>query len=187
MRVVHLSALNGSEVGVTFSPDGRQFAFTWDGGAQDNLDIYVMLIGSSEVRRLTTDSAPDLAPNWSPDGLQIAYIHIDPKSGSQQVRIMSSLGGAGRTLSDFPAHFPARWSPDGRYLAVARAPSREATQTGGGLFLLPLNGGEPRPITRPVPRQLDYGPAFSPDGRRIAYASCEEPVLRCRPESWSWT
>ena len=181
MRVVRLTAMNGSELGATFSPDGRQFAFTWDGG-QDNNDIYLKLVGSSGVRRLTTDSAIDLAPQWSPDGLQIAYIHIDPKTGANRIRIMSSLGGADRTLSDFPVDFPARWSPDGRYLAVAKALSSDPTQPGGGLFLLPLDGGEPRAITRPAPRQLDYGPAFSPDGRRIAYASCEEPVrhMACR-------
>jgi Tol biopolymer transport system component/DNA-binding winged helix-turn-helix (wHTH) protein len=182
MRVVRLTALNGSEQGLNFAPDGRQFAFVWNGERQDNWDIYVKLVGSSELRRLTTDAAPDLAPQWSPDGLQIAYVHIDPASGSQRIRIMSSLGGADRTLSDFAVDLPARWSPDGRYLVAARASSRDAMQSGGGLFLVPVDGGPPRALTRPAPPRVDQAPAFSPDGRRLAYASCEEPTLRtaCR-------
>ena len=33
LRVVPLTALNGNEGEPTFSPDGEQVAFSWDGGA----------------------------------------------------------------------------------------------------------------------------------------------------------
>ena len=50
----------------------------WDGEKGDNADIYLKMVGSSEVRRITSDAAFDWAPSWSPDGRQIAYLHEVP-------------------------------------------------------------------------------------------------------------
>ena len=97
MRVVPLTAMSGSEFRPVFSPDGRQVAFAWNGERQDNVDIYVKLVGSSEVRRLTTDPGIDQAPAWSPDGRQIAYVRFEPPYRSH-VRVMSSLGGSDRRV-----------------------------------------------------------------------------------------
>ena len=41
-QVVQLTSLMGDERFVTFSPDGNQVAFTWNGEKGDNWDIYVM-------------------------------------------------------------------------------------------------------------------------------------------------
>ena len=62
MQLVHLTTLTGEERGATFSPDGRQVAFTWNGEARANWDIYVKLIGSPEIKQLTTHPARELAP-----------------------------------------------------------------------------------------------------------------------------
>ena len=78
MRVVPLTTLPGGEFGPTFSPDGEQVAFEWDGEKHDNGDIYVTIVGSSEIHRLTTNPAADYAPSWSPDGRQIAFCALLP-------------------------------------------------------------------------------------------------------------
>ena len=65
-RVVPLTRLAGQEDWPTFAPDGEQVAFAWSGEKYDNTDIYVTLVGSTDVRRLTTDPAEDYAPSWSP-------------------------------------------------------------------------------------------------------------------------
>ena len=57
LHVVSLTTLTGEERHPTFSPDGEQVAFAWNGAKQDNWDIYVTLVGSSDVRRLTSDPA----------------------------------------------------------------------------------------------------------------------------------
>ncbi len=47
-----------------------------------------------------------------------------------------------------------------------------------GLYLIPDGGRpEPRAITRPKPPAFHFSPVFSPDGRRLAYASCDTPGL----------
>ena len=55
--LAHLHARYGDRP--TFSPDGDQVAFAWNGEKADNFDIYVKIIGSSEVRRLTVDPGSD--------------------------------------------------------------------------------------------------------------------------------
>lgn len=176
-RVVPLTRLDGSEHQPTFSPDGSQVAFTWDNGAPDNADIYVTLVGSAEVRRLTTDPGRDFAPQWSPDGRQIAYVRATG-STSQRVRVMSALGGSDREVSDFGVWSPIAWSPDGRFIAAGRAGDTGAIGQSHAIHLVPLGAGAPRALTRPGPGINDWSPAFAPDGRRLAYASCTDLVYR---------
>jgi Tol biopolymer transport system component len=169
-RLVPLTAMRGNEEGAWLSPDGEQVAFTWNGEKEDNFDIYVKMIGTSDVLRLTTDPARDIMPSWSPDGKQIAYVRLGPDGN--RVHLISPLGGSDRKLSDFPLAFGTpSWSPDSRWLAVARAPKGGPFAIGSdGLYLLPVNGGEPRALRMPeeVARN-SFGPAFAPDGRHLAY------------------
>ena len=76
-------------------------------------------------------------------------------------------------LSDVPVSPPLAWSPDGRYLAAQRVVPPT------GLYLIPIDGGEPRPIVTSKPPRSDRSPAFSPDGRRFAYGSCATPMFGC--------
>ncbi len=124
-------------------------AFTWNGEKEDNFDIYVKLIGSSDMHRLTTDPAMDIMPSWSPDGKQIAYVRLGPDGN--RVHLVSPIGGSDRKLSDFPLAFATpSWSPDSRWLAVARAPKGGPFAIGSdGFYLLPVNGGEPRALRIP--------------------------------------
>ncbi len=59
-------------VASSLSPDGREVAFSWNGEKQDNFDIYVQMVSGGTPQRLTSDSAPDSFPVWSPDANQIA-------------------------------------------------------------------------------------------------------------------
>jgi DNA-binding winged helix-turn-helix (wHTH) protein len=174
LEVVSLTTLTGSENGPSFSPDGNQVAFAWDGEREENSDIYVKLVGSSEVRRLTHGAATDLAPQWSPDGTQIAYVEAESKT-SHRIRLMSSLGGSDRALSHLRVRPPATWSPDGRYLVAGQAAGGAGPQD-AGLYVIPVAVGEPRPLTRAAPPANHGWPAVSPDGRHVAYAACQELV-----------
>ena len=71
---VPLTSYPGEERQPSFSPDGNQVAFSWNGEKQDNFDIYVMPISSGNPVRLTTDPAQDTSPAWSPDGRTIAFL-----------------------------------------------------------------------------------------------------------------
>jgi eukaryotic-like serine/threonine-protein kinase len=134
-RVVPVTTLTGSERDPTFSPDGEQVAFAWNGVKQDNFDIYVALVGSSDVRRLTSDPLPDTSPVWSSDGRQIAFLRHRPDGTT--IQLVSPLGGVDRRLSDFRGADSIAWSPDGeciwRVAATGGAPER-MTHGGSGPF-----------------------------------------------------
>ena len=49
MIPIPLASNPGLQSVPTFSPDGNQVAFCWDGDKQDNTDIYVKLVGSAAV------------------------------------------------------------------------------------------------------------------------------------------
>src|SRR6266699_1083379 len=62
--------LNGA-TSPTWSPDGKQLAFTgYDGGWSD---LFIVNRDGSDLRRLTNDRYADLHPAWSPDGKTIAF------------------------------------------------------------------------------------------------------------------
>jgi serine/threonine protein kinase len=172
-RLVQLTSALDAHSGC-FSPDGSQVVFSSSGDRRDNWDIWLQIVGDAEGRRLTTDPAIDESPAWSPDGRQIAFVRTAPDAPAGAIYVVSPLGGAERRLSDFPTRTRPSWSPDGHWLAAARARARgDVTPESGGVHLIPAGGGEPRPLTLPKAPAFDADVAFSPDGRAIAYASCE--------------
>jgi serine/threonine protein kinase len=173
--LVPLTSTPGDETYPTFSPDGDQIAFAWNGEKQDNTDIYVKMIGSTETHRLTTDPATDSYPSWSPDGRQIAFVRLSTGSPTGRIHVISPLGGSDRKLSDQPvAPGPLSWSPDGRWLATG-APwggTFLRSDLPPGIRLVDVSSGEVRSITSPTGPASHIQPALSPDGRHLAYASC---------------
>ena len=176
MKVVQLTSMNGIETSPTFSPDGTQVAFSWNGEREDNYDIYVKTVGSSDVRRLTTDPAAETIPVWSPDGKEIAFLRDHPGGGTNVYSVLPT-GGGERKLSDFrigggPSARIA-WSPDQRWIVGRPDMAEDLAKNGSwALYLIPIGGGTPRRLTGAKPPDIDLTPAFSPDGRRLAYVAC---------------
>ncbi len=164
-RLVYVTSYPGSEMYPSFSPDGKQIAFSWDGekGDGNNFDIYVKLVGESNALRLTTDPAADTDPVWVPDGKRIAFQRTGANGG---IYTVSALGGAERKLTDFAAYYQMSWSPDGKWLAAI------SRQEPSAVFLVPGEGGEPRRITDPKAPAFDRAVSFSPDGRQLAFSEC---------------
>jgi len=163
-RMVPLTTFPGREDYPAFSPDGNQVAFAWDGGQGNNLDIYVQLIGAGTPLRLTSDPAEDLSPAWSPDGRYIAFTRRTATETG--IFIVPALGGVERKLGRTePSTHGLAWSPDGKFLAVVdRTP-----QARNHLDLLSVETLERRRLTSPPASFGDNQPAFSPDGKWLAF------------------
>jgi Tol biopolymer transport system component len=145
--------------------------FSWNGEKQDNVDLYVTMIGSSTALRLTTDKVVDTLPAWSPDGRQIAFLKY--YGGRTAIYTISPLGGPEQKIMDFDVAGAPAWSPDGAFLLVAKHYPEEQPGPGAGtLFQIPLQGGEPRPVLVPASGRWYRDAAYAPSGRSLAFASC---------------
>jgi Tol biopolymer transport system component/DNA-binding winged helix-turn-helix (wHTH) protein len=167
LQAVPFTSYPGHEAAPTFSPDGSLVAFTWDGENQDNPDIYVKAISAEQPLRLTFDGAPDGSAAWSPDGTGIAFLR-DKSGGGSEVRLIPPTGGPERTIGEVEAlaHQGLSWSPDGRSLAVV---DRSSPGEPLGIFLLDIASGVKKRLTPPSSHS-DILPAFSPDGRTVAFS-----------------
>src|SRR5215471_12671547 len=159
---VPLTTYAGREMQPSFSPDGNQVAFAWNGEKQDNFDLYTKLIGSDTLLRLTSNPAPDFRPAWSPDGRSIAFLR---EFGGNRVGVflIPAIGGAERKLSEMDCsslsiNCGLSWSPDGKWLATTERTSDGARQ---GVVLLSVEDGEKRQLTSPSGRAWDKFPALS--------------------------
>ncbi len=173
-RAVPLTSYPGVERNPALSPDGNQVAFAWNGEKQDNFGIYIKLIGAGRPLQLTTNPAEDVSPAWSPDWRTIAFLRRLDRDRNELL-LIPALGGTERKLAetlivDYTNDRLASlaWSPDSRWLAVSH---REDGDLAEGLFLVSTLTGEKRRLTRPPPNfSGDFKPAFSPDGRAVAFS-----------------
>ena len=182
--------LRGAEAMPAFSPDGNTIAFSWDGPAEDNRDIYVKLIDSGEPLRLTTHPDFDTGPIFSPDGRRIAFSRFsDAVSGFKSaVWVIPALGGTEHRVAEGWAN---DWSPDGKTLVVAimakgvRMLSLVSVETGAATRLPVLPGGLGPTQSAPLGGTV----RFSPDGRWL-YASTEgateSKLHRCALPDGKW-
>ena len=180
VRTVPLTSFAGVEREPSFSPDGNQVAFSWDGSDGNNFDIYVKLIQGGALLRLTSNPAHDGFPAWSPDGRHIAFLRHQGERAV--VLLISPLGGPERRVADAGGENVA-WSPDGKFLVVCDrdaggdtsappagpAPGlRRAGAIGG--FVVSVATGERRKLTSPAREEaFDTDFAFSPDAKSIAF------------------
>jgi len=158
----------GNQVLPALSPDGSQVAFTWNGPALGNSDIYVQTAGSSEPRRLTRHPDMDFGPIWSPDGEWIAFMRRTPTFDTS-VLLIPGAGGTERKLSDLALNqwmdaTQLSWSPDGKWLVVP-----EIADGKQGLFLMSVASGEKRRLTTSSNRRGHMDPALSSDGYHLAF------------------
>ena len=172
LQVLPFTTYAGTEDYATFSPDGNQVAFTWDGEKQDNLDIYVKVVGPGTPVRLTTNPLPDVIPSWSPNGRLIAFAR-DGGGPKPEVFLIPALGGAERKVTESGCRvntfLSLSWSPDGKWLAL---PDGEGTEQPCSIYLFSPDTGQRRKLTSPpTPFTMgDRAPVFSPDGRGLAFS-----------------
>ena len=172
LRIMRAAPANWSNP--QFSPDGSRLALETHEGPSD---IRVYDWASDKMSRLGAGIAPASNPVWSPDGLHIAFAsaHADGRTPNLYWQRVDGKDGVQRLTESANEQLPSSWHPSGRFLAYEET----TVAAKRNLMILPLEGDEssgwtPGKSTAFLNGPTEEGePAFSPDGRWLAYSSDE--------------
>jgi Tol biopolymer transport system component/DNA-binding winged helix-turn-helix (wHTH) protein len=155
------------------SPDGQRLATAIYDLERGEQDLWIFDVKTNSGRRLTADPALRDAPVWSPDSRTLAFLY--QADGSPPKVHLRGLGekdaDEAMPAADFQA--PADWSPDGRFVAFVNTGfPRLANETQGDVWVFDLARGRKAIPLLHTPFH-EANPAFSPDGKWLAFTSNE--------------
>ncbi len=191
-RSTNLSKARGYDAEASWSPDGslvafasnrhaytaqlpaeEQEAFTRDPSSQ--MDIYLMKSDGTQVRRLTTSPGYDGGPFFSADGRKICWRRFSVDGATAEIFTMNVDGSEQTQITQLGAmSWGPYFHPSGEYLIFAT--NREGMKN-FELYLVDA-AGTSTPIRVTFKDGFDGLPAFSPDGKRLAWSSGRGPQKR---------
>jgi TolB protein len=132
---------------------------------QASNQICIMNADGTGFRRLTTDdSKQHFYPSLSPDGKSVVYSAFVETDNYDIYELDLAEGSVDRLTSTYGEETAAEISPDGNSLTYARY---SATSENFQIFLADRNGRD----AGNIPRIFGWDPTWSPDGKRILFAS----------------
>jgi TolB protein len=182
--VRQLTDMPNDSYGPSYAPDGKLIAFAHGSGGKS--DIYIMASDGSAARQLTTDGLDNSHPHWSPDGRRILFNSsrtTPTEDRADRAKEQDDIFSVALDRTDLRQHTRCRtvctyafFSPDMKRIAY-----RKVTNTPGlnwdlsesmrnsEVAVANADGSDERILTNNA--AFDGWPAWSPDGKYIAFAS----------------
>jgi serine/threonine-protein kinase len=142
---------------VRLSPDGQRLAVAVRTLTERGLWVFDSRRGT--LTRLTPGGEV-FYPVWSPDGEHVAFTRVT--DGVTQIARQRADGGAPAEVLLPGGGVPSSWSRDGQQLAVVKDDD---------IWIVAFDGPEPSLQPLASTEHAEAWPAFSPDGRWLAYAA----------------
>ncbi|MBD1390929.1 PD40 domain-containing protein [Neiella sp. HB171785] len=155
----------GTWLNIDVSPDGEQIVFDLLG------DLYLLPIDGGKAMRLTTSTAQEIQPKFSPDGKSLAY--ISDREGGNNIWLMDIASGEEKAITneDFRLLMNPTWTPDGKAIIARKHFTGTRSMGSGEMWLFHLDGGKGLRLTDKPNEQQDVNePSVSPDGRFLFYS-----------------
>jgi len=156
--------------GIDLSPDGTEVAFAWN--RSGTFEIYSAPIERERLYQLTDAKQRSVSPRWSPDAKQIAFLRDTGGNERFDIWLVDRDGETERNLTNEPdvMHRDIAWSPDGSRIAYVANVAGKAF----AVHVIDLATGKKRAL---ADAQFDdERPRWSPDGKRLLFASRREAV-----------
>ena len=183
-RLTQLTIARSLEESPTFSPDGKELAYTAD--VDGVRKIFVRPAGAGGGTAVTSGPFDEIQPAWSPDGERLVFVRarepgrkLEPSDvfgwflGGDVWSVDRRSGEASRLIED--AYNPA-YSPDGGSIAVDAAWAGQRR-----LWLVDAHGRNRKQLTSDSSEAIMHvRPRWSPDGRRIVFQSIESTKFDIR-------
>lgn len=163
-KVELFSSHKGINVTPCFDPTGRKLAYTLS--KDGDPEIYLSPLAGGQPDRLTKSWATDTSPSLSPDGRKLAF--CSSRAGTPQIYLMD-LGTRKVERLTFQGTYNSEpvFSPKGDMIAFIHL----AEDRRFHVALIKTDGTRMRVL--PGTGRGDESPAFSPDGRLVAFASSD--------------
>jgi Tol biopolymer transport system component len=143
--------LDDIDSSVSFSPDGKRFAFVRGDTDKNEADLFIANADGGNIRSIATSPGNVsiqglIRPAWSPDGKVILFSSLG-RTGGGKVSEVNSATGAMRTLYETKGAVGTTvWMPDGHSFLVALRAQRLSVST-GQLWVIAYPSGEATRLT----------------------------------------
>lgn len=128
-----------------WAPDSAQIAVTAR-TSENQWAVDLVESNGNVLRIFDANQYRIIGVDWSPDGTQLAITHLAQGQEQSTLQIVNILTGETKPIklaSEYGSNYSmARWSPDGRFLAIRLADLEEAT----GLAIFALEEGSAQQI-----------------------------------------
>ncbi len=144
---------------ISFSPDGKQFAFLRGESINGSSSIMIANADGSGEHKLVSVTQPTLfqgAPSWSPDGKRIAIMRVLGKEGLGAIVAVDVPGGAVKEIapaSQIGLVMDSAWLPDNSGLLVSYA--NQSTRWDRQIGYLSYPSGQLRRVTNDLNHYAD--------------------------------
>ena len=155
-----LTPFAGSNLSPSFSPDGSKILFSSSFGG--SADIYQINASGGDPKPLTNWPSSEVQPSYAPDGK--SFIFVSDKAGFNKPAIYRYEFGSGRItkVSNSGYATSPQFSSDGSQIAFLNGNSAAI-----------MNGNSGAVTTSLGNTGIDEAPSFSPNGKRVVYASTQ--------------